>query len=230
MNFKANGYRGPRYNGDAAGSGDAMPAPVPPDLPANPRFEKARDGESVLARQLASYDAMLRNERPAVWGAYQRLIERLVALEVGAGVPRPGDPLPAFALPDDDGRLVSSTDLLANGPLVVSFNRGNWCPYCWLELTALQACHGNILAAGGKVVAITPEIATFSRRLKRRLGLGFPILTDLDNGYALELGLVFSPTLEVKEVYRQAGIDLGAFQRNDAWFLPVPATLVVAGL
>ena len=204
-----------------------MPAPVPPDLPANPRFEKARGGGGALARQLAAYDAMLREERPAAWQAYERLVERLCALDVGAGAPKAGDRLPSFDLPDDQGRLVSSGRLVAEGPLVLSFNRGSWCPYCWLELAALQDCLGDIRAGGGAVVSITPEIATFSRRLKRRLGLEFPCLSDLDNGYALALGLAHPVGADIREIYRGAGIDLGAFQRSDAWFLPLPATLVV---
>ena len=77
------------------------------------------------------------------------------------------------------------------------------------------------------MVSITPEVATFSRRLKSRLGLSFPVLTDLDNGYALELGLAMSISDAVRAVYVKAGIDLGTFQRSDGWFLPIPATLVV---
>ncbi len=176
------------------------------------------------SRQLAK---SLRVSRNTVMLAYQSLIDRLSALEVGAGAPGVGDELPPFVLPDDDGRLVSLADLLANGPLVVSFNRGNWCPFCWLELSALQDCHHAIVEAGASVVSITPEVATFSRRLKNRLGLGFPVLTDLDNGFALELGLAFALTDDVRAIYDGAGIDLGTFQRSEAWFLPIPATLVI---
>lgn len=204
-----------------------MSSRIPPDRPPNPNFEAARDLAGPLAAQLAAYDAMLRDRSPATGDAYQSLADRLAALEVGAGAPGVGDRLPVFVLPDDDGRLVSSAELLANGPLVVSFNRGNWCPYCWLELSALQDCYPAIRDGGASVVSITPEVATFSRRLKNRLGLGFPVLADLDNGYALELGLAFAVTDDVRAIYEKLDIDLGAFQRSDGWFLPIPATLVV---
>ena len=200
---------------------------VPPDRPANPRFQKALQLEGPLADQLAAYDAMLKEANPATWQAYQGLVKRLAELKVGAGAPQVGDVLPGFALPADDGRLVMCSELLAKGPLVLSFNRGNWCPFCWLELSALQRCHRAIVAQGASLVSITPDIATFSRRLKKRLGLDFPVLTDLDSGYALDLGLAFALNDEVREVYERAGIDLEAFQRTKMCFLPVPAILVV---
>ena len=135
--------------------------------------------------------------------------------------------LPPFLLPDENGRLVSSAELLRKGPLVVTFNRGNWCPFCWLELSAFEDQYKAILKTGGSVVSITPDVATFSRRLKRRLGLSFPVLTDMDNGYALEMGLAVALTDDVRAVYHKAGIDLGIFQRSDVWLLPIPATLLI---
>lgn len=200
---------------------------IPPDRPPNPGFESARALGGPLSAQLSAYDALLREGNPVTGAAYQGLVDRLTAVDAGANAPAPGDPLPPFLLPDENGRLLSSAELLASGPLVVSFNRGNWCPFCWLELSALEDCSPAIAEGGGSVVSITPEVATFSRRLKRRLGLRFPVLTDLDNGYALALGLAVSLTDEVRALYAGTGIDLGTFQRSDGWFLPIPATLVV---
>ena len=200
---------------------------LPPDRPPNAEFESARSLDGPLSAQLEAYDAMLRARNPASGAAYQGLVDHLSAVDAGSNAPTTGDPLPPFQMPDDNGRLVSLSELLATGPLVISFNRGNWCPYCWLELSSLEDCNAAIGERGGSVVSITPEVATFSRRLKNRLGLSFPVLTDLDNGYALELGLAMSLTDAVREVYVKAGIDLGTFQRSDGWFLPIPATLVV---
>ena len=159
--------------------------------------------------------------------AYQGLVEHLIKVEAGKNAPADGDVLPPFLLPDENGRLLSSVELLAKGPLIVTFNRGNWCPYCWLELSALEEHYAAIVENGGSVVSITPEVATFSRRLKKRLGLSFPVLTDLDNGYALEMCLAIALTDDVRAVYERAGIDLGTFQRSAVWFLPLPATLVI---
>lgn len=204
-----------------------MPDRIPPDRPSSPDYEEARALEGPLAAQLAAFDARLRERVPEAGEAYQGLIDHLIRAGATENAPAAGDPLPPFRLPDEDGHLVSSTDLLAKGPLVVSLNRGNWCPYCWLELGALEDCYRSIIDIGASVVSITPEVATFSRRLKRRLGLSFPVLTDLDNGYALELGLAVALTDKIRAVYVKAGIDLGTFQRSDGWFLPLPATLVV---
>ncbi len=204
-----------------------MSANIPPDRPPDPGFDSAHALGGPLSVQLAAFDAALRARNPAAGEAYDGLAEHLVTVDAGANAPSPGDPLPPFQLPDENGRLLSLAELLASGPLVVSFNRGNWCPYCWLELSALEDCFSAIVEGGGSVVSITPEVATFSRRLKNRLGLSFPVLTDLDNGYALELGLAMSVNDAVRAVYVKVGIDLGTFQRSDGWFLPIPATLVV---
>ncbi len=200
---------------------------IPPDRPPNPDYEKAQALRGPLSAQLASYDALLCERNPAAGAAYQGFIEHLIKVEAGKNAPSEGDMLPPFLLPDEDGRLVSSAELVARGPLVVTFNRGNWCPYCWLELGALENHYDTIVQNGGSVVSITPEVATFSRRLKNRLGLSFPVLTDIDNGYALEMGLSVALTDDVRNVYNQAGIDLGIFQRSAVWFLPIPATLVI---
>ena len=200
---------------------------IPPNRPPNPEFDSARSLGGPLSAQLKAYDSLLRARNPAAGEAYQSLVDHLSAVDAGANAPSAGDPLPSFQLPDENGRLMSLSELLDSGPLVISFNRGNWCPYCWLELSALEDRATAIGEGGGAVVSITPEVAIFSRRLKNRLDLSFPVLTDLDNGYALELGLAISLNAAVREVYVKAGIDLGTFQRSDGWFLPIPATLVV---
>lgn len=215
------------YAPHVSGQNRAMPDRVPPDRPPNPNFETAQALRGPLAAQLAAYDSMLCERNPATGSAYQRLVEHLIRVEAGKNAPGAGDELPPFLLPDDNGRLVSSAELLARGPLVVTFNRGNWCPYCWLELSALENQYGAIVGTGASVVSITPDVATYSRRLKKRLGLSFPVLTDMDNGYALEMGLAVTLTDDVRQVYEKAGINLGIFQRSDVWFLPIPATLVI---
>jgi peroxiredoxin len=204
-----------------------MSSRIPPDRPPNPDFEAALALDAALSDRLAAYDAMLHRRSPATWAAYEAFVARLKALGVGANAPSAGDRLPPFVLPDETGRLVASADLLDRGPLVVSLNRGNWCPYCALELGSLAELHDAIVANGATLVSITPEIATFNRRLRNRLALDFAVLTDLDNGYAMSLGLACVLTSEVRAIYDRLDIDLGAFQRNRGWFLPVPATFVV---
>ncbi|MDE0944296.1 MAG: peroxiredoxin-like family protein [Alphaproteobacteria bacterium] len=204
-----------------------MSAFIPPERPVNANLEQARAMDAPLSARLAAYDAMLTESRPASAAAYGKLVDHLIKYDVGGAVLKIGTTLPAFLLPDETGTLVSSDVLLQQGPLVISFNRGNWCPYCTLELDALQASHAVIQKSGSTLVSITPEIATFNRRLKNRLALDFPVLTDLDNGYALEAGLAVMLTPEIMAVYEQANIQIAAFQRNAGSILPIPATVLV---
>jgi peroxiredoxin len=103
-----------------------------------------------------------------------------------------GDRMPEFSLRDSDGRAVSSHELLARGPLVISFYRGVWCPYCNLELQALQSALPEIAARGASLVAISPQTAANSRKSQRDNTLGFPILSDSKSEVANAFGIRFA--------------------------------------
>lgn len=167
-------------------------------------------------------------DRRHVASAYDRMVETLIARDVTAGALGVGDTIPEFALPVSDGRFVHSADLLAQGPLVISFYRGSWCFYCESELTALRDAHPDILAAGGRVVAVAGEASGRSAATKRDFALPFEVLCDLDLGLSLSFGLVFPVSAEVRAIYQEIGFDLARFNGNDSWFLPIPATYVVA--
>src|SRR5262245_35878049 len=142
-------------------------------------------------------------------------------------VPAVGEALPEFCLTDSQGKLVELTALVNDGTLVISFNRGPWCDYCGLALHSLVRTDPEIVDAGGDVVSIVPETAKYARNLQATRGVPFRVLTDMDLGYALSLGLVFWVGQKVMDMYRGLGIDLAQFQGNGGWFLPIPATLVV---
>lgn len=190
-------------------------------------FEKIRCLDAPLADKLAAYTDHLAGSKPVIARVYSALVERLVAADAGSGAPGEGSALPAFLLPDSAGNLVGSTDLLGAGPLVVSFNRGHWCVYCRLELLALAEIYPDIKRLGGELVSIMPDCATPVRHLRETFDIPFGILTDIDNGYALTCGLMVSLGDAVREVYLNAGRDLSEFQRNDACFVPIPATYVI---
>jgi len=190
-------------------------------------FLKARRPEAALTEQLDDYAAALAVTYPLLAEAYQALVDRLLAAGAGEHAAKNGEALPPFLLPDENGRLVSSAELLASGPLVVSFNRGNWCAFCWLELAALGDRYAEVKRRGGEVVSITPDTARYARRLKARLNLPFPVLTDLDNAYAVEMGLAIRLSAEITQLFLESGVDLGVSQRNDSWFVPIPATIVI---
>lgn len=191
-------------------------------------FAEADGLAASLDARLAHYEARSRTIVPDVLAAYDRLVARLVAGEAGrAGVPRAGDELPDFVLPDTDGQLVALADLVATGPAIVSLNRGHWCPYCRLELRALARAQPHLGERGARIVSIVPETEKFTARMSEEHGLPFQVLTDIDLAYALSLGLVIWIGEEMIAQYSAMGIDLPRFHGNGHWFLPIPATFVV---
>jgi len=138
-----------------------------------------------------------------------------------------GDKVPDFDLPELGGDHVRLTDLLANAPLVISFYRGAWCPYCNLEMQALQRTLPDIEQAGGQLIAITPELPEYASQTRDKGNLTFPILHDRDNTVARSFGLVFTLPDMLRPVYEGFGIDLAESQGNDRFELPLPATYIV---
>jgi peroxiredoxin len=107
----------------------------------------------------------------------------------------------------------------------VMFYRGHWCPYCRLNVRAVIQAYDRIKASGGQVVAIVPEIQEFAEKFKSDSRAPFPVLTDLDNGYALSLNLAIWLGTEIQQLLSYE--DLSNFHGNDGWVLPIPATFVV---
>jgi len=139
-----------------------------------------------------------------------------------------GKTMPAFALPNAQGKTVRLDDLLKQGPVIVSFYRGSWCPYCNAQLNSYQEHIAEFRQLGANLVAITPEKPDLTSVTSERKKLDFEILTDQDNTFAKKLGLVYGVTGELQALYKQWGIDLEKSQGNQEWQLPVPATYVVA--
>ena len=123
--------------------------------------------------------------------------------------------------------MSASNLLLSEGPLILSLNRGHWCPWCRLELRALAQVHDEARKLGAQVVSIIPETLAYSRRLIVDNELPFRVLTDLDLAYALSLGLMIWAGERIRALYLRSGLDLPLFQRNEGWFLPIPATFVI---
>ena len=178
------------------------------------------EDELSKIRAAAKVDAPLQ-------AAYQDLLSRLDRAETGARALKPGDTIPAFLLPNAESRLVTSDDLLARGCLVINFFRGSWCPYCRQTLKALEAALPEIEAAGGQLVALTPDTGHHLADTKRGQRLSYEVLSDVDGAVGLQFGVLFRAPAAYREVLAGYGIDLAERHGNDASFIPLPATYVV---
>jgi peroxiredoxin len=184
--------------------------------------------DAPLAERLDSYSKAVRTHIPDYADAVDRLVQRLTLHNAGEAAPRPGEVMPPFILPDDTGRLVSLDNLLADGPVAITFHRGHWCPWCRISLNALSRARDRISSLRGQVVAIVPERQKFAAELKEQTKSPFPVLTDMDNGYALSLQLTIWVGPDLERLLSSYGHNLADYQGNDTWMLPIPATFVIA--
>jgi peroxiredoxin len=189
-------------------------------------FRRVRDLDVSMHEQLRTFAETTRRERPEFTAAVDRLVERLRRYGAGESAPQIGEPMPPFVLPDHTSQMVSLEELLDRGPAAVTFHRGHWCPYCRININALAQAHKEIAADGGQIVAIMPDRQKFVAALKTQSNVPFPILTDMDNGYALSLNLAIWVGQEVQKMM-EGFRDLPTFQGNSSWMLPIPATFVV---
>ncbi len=138
-----------------------------------------------------------------------------------------GDSIPAFTLLNARGEQVNSQALLEQGPLVLSFYRGGWCPYCNLELKALAEALPEIEAVGAQLVAISPELPGHELETVESHKIDFDVLSDVRNRVARMFGLVFTLAEELRPVYAGFGIDLPSCNGDASFELPMPATYVI---
>jgi len=184
--------------------------------------------DASLAERLAAFAEAVRAQRPEFSDAVERLVSRLRESAVGEAAPKPGDLMPPFVLPDETGQLISLEDMLRQGSVAITFHRGHWCPYCRININALVKAHDVIVGDGAEVVAIIPERQQYATEFKIDGHIPFPVLIDMDNGYAMSLNLAFWMGEEMKEIMRQRpDRDIAKFQGNESWMLPIPATFVV---
>jgi len=190
-------------------------------------FRYCADMDAPLAERLNVFSQATRYLLPGYQEAADRIAARLDHYGACRSAPRPGDPMPDFTLPDERGKLVSLASLLRVGPVAVTFHRGHWCPYCRINTRALAQAQDEIIAEGGQIAAIMPDQQHFTAELKAESDAPFPILTDIDNGYAMSLNLAFWVGAEMQQLMTGAGWDVSRSQGSNTWLLPVPATFVV---
>jgi len=138
-----------------------------------------------------------------------------------------GDRAPSFELPDGDGMLWRSEDLLRNGSLAIVFFRGRWCAYCNAQLCALQEIHSKIAEAGASLVAVSPQTQKHSYMTRDMHKLRFPVLSDQVNQVARKFGLVYRLSPEMQAMYESIMTKLPGYNGDQSWELPLAATYVV---
>ena len=138
-----------------------------------------------------------------------------------------GAKAPSFELPDHNGKLVSSANLLAKGRLVLCFIRGRWCPFCVGQMEAMSFIASAIEAAGASLVAISPQTEKQAFFMRDQHKLGFPLLVDTNNQLARQFGLAYRVPEEQQGLYRSTFVNLPFVNGDSSWELPIPATFVV---
>ena len=181
-----------------------------------------------LEQQLAAFKAEFARSAPADRHAlYETKIEELrasFAMEKAIGV----DALaPDFTLPDAQGTPVAMSELLRLGPVVVTFYRGGWCPYCNIQLRAYQAALPEITALGARLAAISPQLPDGSLATATKNELTFDVLSDVGNEVARSFGLVYALPEELRVPLRSNNKALPGINGDESWELPIPASYVI---
>jgi peroxiredoxin len=156
-----------------------------------------------------------------------RTAENLVRSRLAERALQVGDQAPEFELPDGDGMLWRSEDLLRNGPLAIVFYRGRWCAYCNTQLSALQDVHKQIADAGASLIAISPQTQKHSYMTRDMHKLRFPVLSDAGNQVARKFCLVYRLSPELQTIYESIMTKLPGYNGDQSWELPLAATYLV---
>ena len=138
-----------------------------------------------------------------------------------------GDAAPAVQLTNLDGTSVSLASLYSEGPLVVTFYRGEWCPYCNKALAGWEERLGELKAAGARIIAVSPEKPEMARKTVEKSNLTYQVLTDADQSAAKAFKVIFTMDDSTKKKYQGYGIDLAAANASGTWELPAPGTFVI---
>lgn len=182
-----------------------------------------------LATELKVVTDSVRQQAPAeVFAATEAATVKLAASGLADKALKRGSHMPDFELPDATGKVVRSSDLRNEGLLLISFYRGHWCPYCNLELKALQERLADITAQGATLVAISPQTPDQSLSTQQKHELKFPVLSDESNKVAERFGLVYTLDESLRPIYQAFGIDLKTHNGDGSFELPIPATYLVA--
>lgn len=179
----------------------------------------------ALGERLEAIAREMRAGNPESMAIVDRFVSKLEAARAGATAPELGEALPPFMMPDHDGRLVNSVELLGVAPLIVAFHRGHWCPYCRMTIAALAEAQPRLAPA--QIVAISAEVQRYTRRIRAEAGARFRFLSDIDADYAASIGLAITIEPALREAFERAGKRVPDFQGSKGWILPIPSVFVL---
>ncbi len=182
-----------------------------------------------LIEKIDEYKKVFKEKAPK---NIQELMQQTTQALADSGItlkgPKESETMPLFSLPNHKGETVSLANLLEDGPVVITFYRGGWCPYCNFELREYQSSLEEIKSLGATLVAITPELPDASLSTSEKNELAFDVLSDVNAEYAKSLGLVFSLPDALKPIYLSFGIDVESHNGEGQFDLPLAATFVIA--
>ena len=165
---------------------------------------------------------------PKVTLVRQRAVEALATSGLAERAAQAGDQAPVFRLRDGHGRAFSSREALRRGPIVLVFYRGRWCPYCNIDLRAIESASHDIRSLGASVVVVSQQTPDNSLETQRRNELSFASLVDAGGKVAHAFGLRWKVSDELRAVEEGCGINLASFNGDPSWTLTMPARYVVA--
>jgi peroxiredoxin len=153
--------------------------------------------------------------------------ERLDAVDFASRAPKVGELAPEFTLPDQRGDQISLGELLRDGPLVLIFYRGEWCPYCNLQLRTFQAHLEQLVARGAQLVAVSPQTPDHSLSMVEKNSLGFRVLSDVGADVIDRYGLRYEIDEQTRALMEAVGNDIGEHNGPGGWTLPAASTFVI---
>ncbi|HUW76238.1 MAG TPA: peroxiredoxin-like family protein [Gallionella sp.] len=182
----------------------------------------------MLANEIAAYKAAAKEKVPEqIRAIMAQCTSEIKESGIEGRALKTGDRMPDFELPNQHNELRRLSDYLAVSPVVLNIYRGGWCPYCNMEMKALHGVLKEIESHGARLVGLAPETPDKAMATAERAGISIDILSDAGNRVAEQMGLVFELHRALRPIYEKFGIDIPAFNGDESFKLPVPATYII---
>ena len=181
--------------------------------------------EESLAKLKAKIEGSMPQENVAIM---HQATKDLETSGIGESILKVGDKAPEFLLPNQEGKMISSKELLQKGDLIITFYRGVWCPYCNLDLGNLKRYKSQFEAQNATMLSISPQLEKQNKQIVDRQRLNFDLLSDTENKIAAQFGLRWTMKDPLKSLYKDTfKISLPNYNGDDSWTLPIPARFII---